>query len=49
MVYLIWAVKLLRRNEFFVTTMKTSIKELYVGDKTVKSVMGIEINLKIFN
>lgn len=43
MVYLIWAVKLLRRNEFFVTTIKTSIKELNVGDETVKSVMGIEI------
>lgn len=37
MVYLIGAVKLQRRKEFFVTTIKTSIKELNVGDKTVKS------------
>jgi len=36
-------------NEFFVTTMKTSIKELNVSNKTVKSVMGIEIISKIFN
>ena len=49
MVYLIWAVKLLRRNEFFVTTMKTSIKELNVGYKIMKGVMGIEIISKIFN
>lgn len=49
MVYLIFAIKLLRRNEFFVTTMKTSIKELNVGDKTEKSVMRIEIISQIFN
>ena len=36
-------------NEFFVTTMRTSIKELNVSNKTVKSVMGIEIISKIFN
>jgi hypothetical protein len=41
MVYVIGAIKILRRNEFFVTAMKRSINELSVS--TVKSVMGIGI------